>query len=660
MLKNRIMKSALILLCSLLLWACDKEDNDFTGSDNYITDFKITQGENSYNAVIDGDNIVLTVPEGTSFEGAKAEIKTSENASIAPDPSSITHWGEEYQLIVSSYNQTDRVYKYTIRYSPLSAEGNVTLLTQADVEAFAKKGVSVIDGNLTIGQASGKDSIVSLMALSSLTEVRYNLVIQKNFAAKNLIGFENLTRVGGVKIASVDSLVDVEFPALVSVGTELQVSGGIIEMALFPELRSVGESAQINCPRLLRQDLSSLETIGGALTLKSAAANLIESLSLPRLKHVGGGLTFDSWGSVEELELPALMTCGAIKFASDPVLSSVSLPVLTDAGGLAFTNCKAVERVDCPALESVTGDLSFESMALDNLDGLKSLQRVSGKLNLKALNDLTTLAGLSALESVGIYSLYNLPEIKVVNVTGVAIGQLELFGSILNAKLIGDENFPGTLYINDASDRSYTVFPEMEGFKTIGKIDLYNISYLTELSLPGIVRVGDLNISTGSKLTTFSMPDLVTLGTIKIAYMNSLENFLMPQLKRVEGDMNLSLPSAATKVLAFPELETVGGDFFIQQGVNLSSIMCPKLTTITKALNLSGTSYYKNTALTSLDGFATLSSVGGVTISYYSALVSFEGLKNVVPDLGAGALNVANCGYNPTLEQLKSGAWIKP
>ena len=154
-----------------------------------------------YHAAISGDRITLTVPVGVDLTGATVSYELCEQATIKPDPASITDWNNDQAFRVTSYNQSWGSYTYTVSRSQIVNNGNVTLLTQADVEAFAASGVTVVDGNLTIGAAGATspfDTIRDLSALSGLTEVRYNLTINNTFGGKSLAGLDNLTRVGGL------------------------------------------------------------------------------------------------------------------------------------------------------------------------------------------------------------------------------------------------------------------------------------------------------------------------------------------------------------------------------------------------------------------------------------------------------------------------------
>ncbi|MGV8094753.1 MAG: hypothetical protein AB2L24_23100 [Mangrovibacterium sp.] len=108
--------------------------------DNYITSFSLSQGENTYMGRLEGENIIMLFNEGVSLQGARATVELSENATITPNPLEIDNWLEEYQFVVISYNGSRRVYRYIPRFSNIFSDGDLTLETQADVDAFPKPG----------------------------------------------------------------------------------------------------------------------------------------------------------------------------------------------------------------------------------------------------------------------------------------------------------------------------------------------------------------------------------------------------------------------------------------------------------------------------------------------------------------------------------------
>jgi hypothetical protein len=82
-------------------------------------------------------------------------------------------------------------------------EGDVTLSSQAEVEAFAG---SFVTGNLTI---QGSD-IIDLTTLMTLDSVGGDLWVEDNDSLSNLNGLSNITSVGGLIIASNYSLTNLD------------------------------------------------------------------------------------------------------------------------------------------------------------------------------------------------------------------------------------------------------------------------------------------------------------------------------------------------------------------------------------------------------------------------------------------------------------------
>ena len=97
--------------------------------------------------------------------------------------------------------------------------GNLSLNSQAEVNAFAESAVTEITGSLTI---SGSD-IVNLSPLSLLTRVGTYLSISDNTALTNVDGFQNLTEVGwGIYVWENTDLVSFSgFDALLHTGDNI-------------------------------------------------------------------------------------------------------------------------------------------------------------------------------------------------------------------------------------------------------------------------------------------------------------------------------------------------------------------------------------------------------------------------------------------------------
>lgn len=146
-------------------------------------------------ATITEDELTLSVPEGVSVPGEpKAEVLCSELATITPDPSNITDWEGNQTLTVTSYNGKERTYHYSLSRTLIVGEGDVLLETAEDVEAFAARGISRIEGNLIIGKETGsvkEDSLLSFAALSGVKEVSGTVLINPTYKGTSVAGLEN-------------------------------------------------------------------------------------------------------------------------------------------------------------------------------------------------------------------------------------------------------------------------------------------------------------------------------------------------------------------------------------------------------------------------------------------------------------------------------------
>lgn len=90
---KKIILWGVFLFSLTFLVGCEDDNDPFVGSDNFITSFKLKQGENSYEALLRGDTIILATPDGVVLSEVTPDIVCSENSSIKPDPSTIIQTG---------------------------------------------------------------------------------------------------------------------------------------------------------------------------------------------------------------------------------------------------------------------------------------------------------------------------------------------------------------------------------------------------------------------------------------------------------------------------------------------------------------------------------------------------------------------------------------
>ncbi len=686
------------------LWnGCKDDEEFFTGTDNFITAFSLTQDETTYDASFYSDSIIVTVPDGVSLKGATVAYSLSEHANIIPVPDSISNWNNEMLFAVTSYNGKQQTYKYTINRSSIDAKGTVILATQEEVDAFGATGITAIKGSLIIGRTAGTDSITSLSALYMLEEIGYNLIIKPTYAGKEFTGFDALETIGGeINIESVMTLETISFPALKTVGS-ITIEDGDRENNIsvsFPKLSTATGDVSIEEP-LSSANFSGLKSVGGTFKLyDSYSKGELPGISLPLLEQAGG-LYIGRFTRLTKLQLPALKTTGdfylyylpdlnvlycpelqettgTLTLPSTSSLTELELPKLQKAGGISLT---ALYTVSVPSLTEVTGDLSFKSMYSENLDFLSALTTVGGTLSINDPLNLKTFTAPSSLESIGVLNFYgsstSLPE--EINVKGLKLEELAIGrAALINTKIIGDDEFNGTLTISskDSYSASGTItFPELEGFSTVDSLSLgSNISYMPVMNVKGIRKIKKGLHVPNNNLNEFYMPDLEEVGgDFIINQMNrsTQETIEIPNLKTVAGNFDVFINSEDTKTLSFPALESVAGDFSLSTGYDLgytwyadrslTSALFPSLKTIEGKLTL--TSYpgysYLNKLMENLDGFSSLTSVSGIEITNQAALVSYEGLKNALSSFSAGDWYVSNNAYNPSYDDLNAGKWTQ-
>ncbi|MDR0668124.1 MAG: hypothetical protein LBF90_05865 [Prevotellaceae bacterium] len=740
--KTYSLKFSVLLLpvAAAFVAGCNKEEESpFTGSDNYIAAFALVKDGVTLKGAVSPDAIVVTAPERLSLSGATATVTLSENATMAPDPATIADWDIAHTFTVTAHNGTRHRYDYSVERRLISRSGDVVLLTQADVDAFVEevKDLDQIDGSITIGAATGQDTIYSLAGVEHLKVVTGGIVVNATYAGEDLTAFERLEKTNDLLIASkkvktvrfpklavahadlnfnqaaaiqtldfpeltaidkglriyyVDSLANIHFPKLQAIVESVTIQGrssGVqnLHAVEFPALQKVGgsftlsywrEITSVNLPQLTEvsstftiTSLSKathfaaprLETVG-ALTMSNCAA--MTSVDFGALKTVNGHVN-PNLAALAEVHFPALETvAGSMTFSTSATITALRFPALTSAGSLTIPNAANLATLQFPALKTVEGQLSILSTRLTSLDGFPALERVGGRLYLYNLPNLTTVR-LPSLQSAGTYYAYGLTGVSEIDVRGVEIGSLELYGTTMTGlTLKGPDVFSGRLYFGSPPSGT-TVFPvTIEGFKTVGSL-VTSLSYVTAIHFEWLERVtGLLNFSSGAAVTSINLPNLRSAGGFTLASHAALTTLHLPQLEEITGyssgtvtagSFTYAVTSNNLTTLELPKLRRVEGSLSITGLVaarKLEIIRFPALESLTGTLTITGTS---NATFKDLAGFRALTAAAGVTISNFTQLKNFEPLKNLVPALSADTWNVAGCGYNPSYDDMREGRY---
>lgn len=712
------MKITGIICClALLCTACSEEKTELPwGSDNYIVSFSLTTGADTYPAVIRDGRITVSIPYNVSLEDAQVSYELCEHASIYPDPATVADWDQEWQFLVSSYdNQNDRTYLYTVERTDIATDGSLTLRTQAEVDAFARSGINTVEGNLTIGGEDEENPVTNLDGLKNLVSVRCDLTITAAYTGETLAGLENLTTCESLRIGSTahpnETLRQLSLPALKEIKGDLCVYGTALQTADFKSLQSVAGHFVLQSDALLQLTADELTTVAGNMTLIGTTADEAkapcEQMYFPKLQRIDGTLTLSRFDRLSGLgttfgvltqagalryehlalantfEFPLIETTGNITVTDCLILRSVLLPALTDAGSLEITGCPAIETLSFPKAERFDGDVSLATLPAikDFGEFLPALKAISGDLS---IDDLPSLEGVLDLSGCT-FSPNSTLDLRLVAATRLT----ELRG--------GD--FGGSLRI-DAS--SLTPQPEampfgITGFKNLDTLRIAGFTHISELSLP-TESCDDLTIENcGSQAPfTLSLPNLVEVrGTLlcrncgKTGEANSAS---FPRLKNVGRQLSFYVGASSFTALEFPLLETVGngepvsddpaddyalytmpsgcaGEFILPslQRVNGSMLVStwntstdravafrfPSLQSVAGEISVGHTAY-KNRSVATLD-FSALTAAGAIRIGNLSSVTDFSTFTQVLPRLSEQTWSVTDCGYNPTYQQMLDG-----
>lgn len=677
-----------MLLCAFLsLFAgCDKEESPFEGSDTHILSFALTTADGArYVASLDAGNILLSVPYGVSLSGATAEYMLCENASINPDPASISDWGDEYLFRVEAYDGSYESYRYGVEYTENTEEGTILFTTQEEVDAFASSGTTIVGGSVIIGAerepSSQYDTIRNIDALASLKVIGANLVIRDTYKGRNIDGLANLEKAGGIyvgredekcaleggfclsfpKLASAtdiiivsDSIAEISFPALATVNNAFYVNSKSveeIEAGLLQECfgditvegRSQGSSSSSGTTvnqKLTSLSLPALETVSGSLSVNNVWS--LSNVDLPLLSEVKGSLSLTCLYGLEELEFPSLqMTGGDMEITSNDAMVSFSAPLLKGAGSLSVASSGSsyinLTDIALGSIEEVNGDFSIKYASMENLS-FPDLKKIAGKFELSTFYFLETLS-FDSLEECGELSITSVANVRELDFSKVPqTGAITLSGCTGLVQMKSPKVVTGNLSITNASSNAENMFlTEMPGLDTVRGTLRITATNFTEIEIPHIKSIGTFSHTSGTKLLALRLPDTDTIGTLTLSNLTALTTFEAPVL-RCTNSFSMSNLQKIERV-DVPLLESAGTLFRFYGG---GSSLTASRSTVTK-----------------LDWFSSLKKAEKAEIRYCGNLTDFTGLSSLANNLSDESAWVVNGNkYNPTLADMKNGKYV--
>jgi hypothetical protein len=684
-----------LLLAGVFAFAgCNKEDDEslFAGSDNAIAAFALVKDGITLHGAVSPNTIVITAPERFSLEGAVSTVTLSENAAIAPDPSAITDWNAAHTFTVTAYSGATHTYAYSVERHFVSREGDVVLLTQTDVDAFAEavQGIDQINGSITIGAASGQDSIYSLAGLEHLRVITSGIIINSTWAGEDLTVFESLERTGELRIAST-KVKTVRFPRLVAVHGELNIDQTTAVRTLdFPELTMVDKSLRIYyADSLASMNFPVLQQVVESVTVqgRSSGTQNLQAIAFPALQKVSGSFTLSYWREVTTVHIPELAVVGgALNITSLTKVAAFAAPGLEAAGGLALSSCAALASADFSALKTATGNITFSACNVLAAVDFDALTTVTGNLspNLTALAEVNfpkletvtgalsfaTSATLTALQfptlkSAGSLTIPNaanlttlhFPALKTVtgelSVQLYKLTSLDAFGSV---ETVGERlylnNLPGLTSLAGLSSLMSAGTVYASGLTDVTEIDVRRWEVASwELygsTLTGLTLTGDPDfpgrLYFGNAAPPVIVQGIENVGELVVA-AGGLAALELPWLKKVSRLLNISGNNLTS--ISLPNLRSAG-KVTLSGSTNMEALSLPELETVTG---------YTSGTVTG----------GGFTFSPYDSGGKLEEivlpkLKSIVGNLEHwNIIHVATISY-PALRSIKGtldlrGAW---
>lgn len=633
------------LLACFLLGACSDDDNaPADADDNFITSVSLTVNNETYDAVIEGKTITVTVPYTVSLNGATANFAYTPSAKIIPDPATITDWDMERTFRVTSFNGKSNDYTYVVVKDEIRHEGDVELKTPADIISFVATGATIIKGNLIIGSDDENiEEIKDISVLEILKEVEGNIIIRKSYTGGTLTGLDNVTSIGGLQIGT----------------EEAPAANNQMEMV----------------------SMENLASVAGDISIYGSGAKIIE---FKNLEAIEGNLVFSNVSQLSQISLPKLKEAGSVDFKVLPRdFSTLNIPQLTTVEG--DLNIQGIiGDVHEGGLTLLTGNTGLTSIS-----GLEKLSKVGGTLSFQYFENLTSFPDFSNLKQLGgLYLTYNH---KVSSI------------DISNADIIGKDGATGLIKIDNNR-----ILTELKTKEDLTGVDVWLLSqgYYIKTNFTDVNNVdcsfGDENIENTSlkkvngnlaieaRTSSMKYPNLSEVNGFLYIDAADCSNFDMQNLKQTGGQLYISLKSMAVvnmSNLKFvcisenPQYRNNGTDIYgiLYGSLHLkisSDVSLPSLERIGGVgLTLSGSQGFSAPVLKIVNGQIHVNASKRLTSNLFSipALEKLSGVKfrkNTKFDdfsvfgkfidngqITADNWSVTGCGYNPTYEDMKAGRY---
>lgn len=317
--------------------------------------------------------------------------------------------------------------------------------------------------------------------------------------------------------------------------------------------------------------------------------------------------------SIMKIALPALAAASTV-YAECTVTGTTTVQNAGDATALAscstFSGSIAVatgttDDIALSGIQVMNGNLVANTV--DNMKRISASDMVelNGEMNLNQVQRLYAVdfPKLKKVKSINFVALPNLMTIgftasveqaDTVTVINTAVRSLAGI-NLQKAKKLEITNNP---YINEIDMQLGNVSDSLtfaDNNKGV-KVALPNLLWATNLtfrscgsvSVPSLAKLnGSLGLYTNG-FESFSAPNLTEVGeALAIVGNDAMNNLTFPLLTKISDNLQIANNSALTEVDGFPLLKSIGGAFDISG--NMSKVETPKLENVAGAFNLQST-----------------------------------------------------------------------
>ncbi len=433
--------------------------------------------------------------------------------------------------------------------------GNITLNSQADVDAFAidYPNVTHVNGNIVVTNPPGQSDIQNLDGISQIVQLDGTLLLKRLSIPSTALSLQKAD------------------------GIRLQRVGAGTDMSLLSNLNEVGALEIVLCMHL--ESLQGLEQLSHTGGLYVKDCNKLKNLNgLDNLTQVDGDLSINFNYKLTSLAALSNLTQvnGLLSIYADTSLVTLDgLESLTEING-------ALKIVGNYQLTDMSGLSNINPSSI-------SLLRINGNHQLSVCNYdfICNFLAANLDGSLGNNSLANIKQ----NAPGCsAVNEIDC-GSILECP-------PVFILHNQADVDAYLVnYPNCTELKSLfvwgqlGEItSLSNFSQITSIeenleisgthvtTLDGLQNItsvgGHFYLSVNDTLTSVGLNSLTHVGgAISISENKNLLNFNgLNQLSSIGGGLSVIFNPKLTEFSALSNLTQIGGNLYILSNAQLSSI----------------------------------------------------------------------------------------